>query len=180
MCGFCGSRSLRLPWLLRHDILFSCRRGRMSTVAVRRNSLACFSIPISTPIFASSPVFDAYSGLGHFQSFHARCSWDRSFRRAPPPSACLITVDGAGCFYAYYFCGELVKMAPTDAMISNRQSINQSINQCFYLVSSISPSLVLLGGAERLLLALRCLISGRFCIIPVRSGIEHFSRNYAV
>lgn len=30
------------------------------------------------------PVFDAYSGLGHFQSFRARCSWDRSFRRAPP------------------------------------------------------------------------------------------------
>ena len=150
MCGFCGSRSLRLPWLLRHDILFSCRRGRMSTVAVRRNSLACFSIPISTPIFASSPVFDAYSGLGHFQSFHARCSWDRSFRRAPPPSACLITVDGAGCFYAYYFCGELVKMAPTDAMISNRQSINQSINQSMFLSRLVYlpvPRVVGRGGA---------------------------------
>ena len=84
MCGFCGSRSLRLPGRLRHGILSLCRRGRMSTVAAHRNSLACFSIPISAPIFASSPVFDAYSGLGHFQSFHARCSWDRSFRRASP------------------------------------------------------------------------------------------------
>lgn len=33
--------------------------------------------------------------------------------------------------------------------------------------------------AGRLLIARRCLISSYFCIIPVRSGIEHFSRNYA-
>ena len=82
---------------------------------------------------------------------------------------------GRGVFYAYYLCGELVKTAPTDTMISNRQS-----NQCPCLVSSISPSLVSLGGAGRLLLTRRVLISGCFCIIPVRSGIEHFSRNYAV
>lgn len=46
MRGFCGSRSLRLPGLLPHGILFSCRRGRMSAIAVHRDSLACFSIPI--------------------------------------------------------------------------------------------------------------------------------------
>lgn len=34
------------------------------------------------------------------------------------------------------------------------------------------------GRTGRLLLALRYLISGRFCIIPVGSGIEHFFRNY--
>lgn len=124
--------------------------------------------------FCLLPVFDAYSGLGHFQSFHARCSWDRSFRRAPLPSACLIAVNGAECFYADLSCGELVKTAPTDTMISNRQSINQSINQCSCLVSFLSPSLVSPGGAWRMLLALRCLISDRFCIIPVGSGIEHF------
>lgn len=44
--GFCGSHSWRLPGLLRHDILMSCRRGRMSAIAVHRDSLACFSIPI--------------------------------------------------------------------------------------------------------------------------------------
>lgn len=40
------------------------------------------------------------------------------------PSACLIAVDGAECFYANLSCGELIKTVPTDAMISNRQSIN--------------------------------------------------------
>lgn len=55
MREFCGSRYLRLPGVLRHGILSMCRRGRMSTVAVHRNSLTCFSIPISAPIFASSP-----------------------------------------------------------------------------------------------------------------------------
>lgn len=84
MREFCGSRYLRLPGLLCHGILSLCRRGRMSTVAAHRNSLACFSIPIFRSDFCLLPVFDAYSGLGHFQSFHARCSWDRSFRRAPP------------------------------------------------------------------------------------------------
>lgn len=44
--GFCGSHSWRLPGLLRHDILMSCRRGRMSAIAVHRDSLTCFSIPI--------------------------------------------------------------------------------------------------------------------------------------
>lgn len=82
--GFYGSRSLWLPGLLRHGILFSCRRGRTSAIAAHRNSLACFSIPISAPLFASSPVFDAYSGHGYFQSFHARLLMGRSFRRAPP------------------------------------------------------------------------------------------------
>lgn len=57
-------------------------------------------------------------------------------------------------------------------------SARQLINTC--LVPSLSPSLVSLGGALRLLLTRRVLISGRFCIIPVRSGIEHFSRNYAI
>lgn len=33
------------------------------------------------------------------------------------------TADGPRCFYAYYFCGELDKTAPTDTMISNRQSM---------------------------------------------------------
>ena len=55
MREFCGLRSLRLPGLLCHGILSMCRRGRMSTVAAHRNSLACFSIPISAPIFVSSP-----------------------------------------------------------------------------------------------------------------------------
>ena len=55
MCGFCGSHPLRLPGLLRRDIFISCRRGRMSAIAVHRNSLACFSIPISAPLFNSSP-----------------------------------------------------------------------------------------------------------------------------
>lgn len=90
-------------------------------------------------------------------------------------SSALPMADGARCFYAYYLCGELVKTAPTDAIISNSQS-----NQCPCLVSSISPSLVSLDGAGRLLLTQRVLISGCFCIIPVRSGIEHFFRNYAV
>lgn len=44
------------------------------------------------------------------------------------PSACLIAVNGAECFYANLSCGELVKMAPADAMISMRQSISQSIS----------------------------------------------------
>ena len=48
--------------------------------------------------------------------------------------------DGARCFYAYYFCGELVKTAPTDTMISNRQSINAP-------ASSLSPLVVSSGGA---------------------------------
>lgn len=90
-------------------------------------------------------------------------------------SSALPMADGARCFYAYYFYGKLVKTTPTDTMISNRQS-----NQCPCLVLSLSPSLVSAGGAGRLLLALRCLISSRFCIIPVRSGIEHFFRNYMV
>lgn len=40
------------------------------------------------------------------------------------PSACLIAVNGAECFYADLSYGELVKTAPADVMISNRQSIN--------------------------------------------------------
>lgn len=40
------------------------------------------------------------------------------------PSACLITVDGAECFYADLSYSELVKTAPADAMISVNQSIN--------------------------------------------------------
>lgn len=39
-------------------------------------------------------------------------------------SSALPMADEARCFYAYYFCGELDKTAPTDAMISNRQSLN--------------------------------------------------------
>lgn len=91
-------------------------------------------------------------------------------------SACLIAVDGLRCFYAYHFCGELVKTARADAMIS----VNQLVNQYSCLGSSVSPSLVSLSGAWRLLLILCCLISGHFCIFPVRSGIEHFFRNNAV
>lgn len=40
------------------------------------------------------------------------------------PSACLITVDGAECFYADLSYSELVKTVPADAMISVNQSIN--------------------------------------------------------
>lgn len=90
-------------------------------------------------------------------------------------SSALPMADGARCFYAYYLCGELVKTARADAMIS----VNQLVNQYSCLVSSLSPSLVSLSGAGRLLLALRCLISDRFCIIPVGSGIEHFFQNNA-
>ena len=65
------------------------------------------------------------------------------------PFAYFTTADGSRCFfYDYYFCGELNETAPTDAIISNRQS-----NQCPCLVSSLSPSLVSAGGAGRLLLA---------------------------
>ena len=49
-------------------------------------------------------------------------------------SSALPMADGARRFYAYYFCGELVKTAPTDAMIS--------INQYHCFVSSLSPSVV--------------------------------------
>ena len=69
------------------------------------------------------------------------CSWGRSFRRALPRSL-YPWRTGQGVFYAYYLCGELVKTVPTDAMIFNRQTINQSINQCFRLVSSLSPPVV--------------------------------------
>lgn len=44
------------------------------------------------------------------------------------PSACLIAGNGAERFYANLSCGELVKTAPADAMISVRQSISQSIS----------------------------------------------------
>lgn len=86
--GFCGSRSLRLPGLLRHGILMSCRSGRMSAIAVHRNSLACFSIPIAAPLFTSSPSSTPYSGHGRsFNPFITPdCSWGRSFRRAAPRS----------------------------------------------------------------------------------------------
>lgn len=47
---------------------------------------------------------------------------------------------GGVFFYAYYFCDELIKTAPTDAMIPNRQ-----LNQCPCLVSSLSPSVVSCG-----------------------------------
>ena len=104
----------------------------------------------SCPLFNSSPSSTPYSGLGHFQSFHARCYWPL-LSTCLGSSACLIAVDGARCFYAYHFCGELVKTVPTDAMIFNRQ-----LNQCPRLVSSISPPVVsgerggcrLLGGVS--------------------------------
>ena len=53
------------------------------------------------------------------------------------PFAYFTTADGSRCFYAYYFCGELDKTAPTDVMISNRQ-----LNQCPCLVSFLSPPIV--------------------------------------
>lgn len=59
-------------------------------------------------------------------------------------SSALPMADGARCFYAYYLCGELVKTAPMDAMIS--------INQYHCLVSSLSPSVVSAGGATVVLL----------------------------
>lgn len=173
MCGFCGSRSLRLPGVLPHGILSLCRRGRMNAIAVHRNSLACFSIPIAAPLFASSPVFDAYSGHGHFQSFHARLLMGPLLSTRLGPFACLIAVDGPRRFYAYHFCGELVKTAPTDAIISNRQSINVPVS------SRPSPRLSCRRAGRLLLTRLR-LVSGHFCIIPVCSGIEHFSRNNTV
>lgn len=55
-------------------------------------------------------------------------------------SSALPMADGARCFYAYYLCGELVKTAPADTMISNRQSINAP-------ASSLSPLVVSSGGA---------------------------------
>lgn len=64
MRGFCGSRSLRLPGLLPHGILSLCRRGRMNAIAVHRNSLACFSIPIAAPLFASSLVSTPIAATG--------------------------------------------------------------------------------------------------------------------
>lgn len=64
VCGFCGSRLLRLPGLLRHGILSLCRRGRMNAIAVYRNSLACFSIPIAAPLFNSSPSSTPIAATG--------------------------------------------------------------------------------------------------------------------
>lgn len=102
MRGFCGSRSLRLPGLLRHDILSLCRRGRMSAIAVHRNSLACFSIPISAPLFIFSPSRHLIAVGGHFQSFHARCShWPLLSTRFAPFA--LPMADGAKCFLCLLF-----------------------------------------------------------------------------
>lgn len=102
MRGFCGSRSLRLPGPLRHDILSLCRRGRMSAIAVHRNSLACFSIPISAPLFISSPSRRLIAAGGHFQSFHARCShWPLLSTRFAPFA--LPMADGAKCFLCILF-----------------------------------------------------------------------------
>ena len=83
------------------------------------------------------PRLDAYSGHGHFQSFHARLLMGPLLSTRLGPFACLIAVDGPRCFSMRIICGELVKTAPTDAMISNRQS-----NQCPFLVSSFSPLVV--------------------------------------
>lgn len=63
-------------------------------------------------------------------------------------SSALPMADGARCFYAYYLCGELVKTARADAMIS----INQLVNQCPCLVSSLSPSVVSCGRGDCCLL----------------------------
>ena len=119
MRNFCGSHSLRLPWLLRRDIFISCRRGRMSAIAVHRNSLACFSIPIAAPLFTSSPSSTPIAAAGIFNPFMPDCSWSRSFRRASPRSL-YPWRTGRSVFYANYFCGELVKTARADAMISVR------------------------------------------------------------
>lgn len=98
--------------------------GRMSAIAVHRNSLACFSIPISAPLFTSSPSRRLIAAGGHFQSFHARCYWPLLSTRFAPFAYPWRT--GQSVFYAYYFCGELVKTAPMDAIISVNQSISLS------------------------------------------------------
>lgn len=125
MRGFCGSRSLRLPGLLPHGILFSCRRGRMSAIAVHRDSLACFSIPIfpvRSLIPNSSPSSTPISGLGHFQSFHARCYWPLLSTRFAPFAYPWRT--GQSVFFMRIICDELIKTAPMDAIISVNQSIS--------------------------------------------------------
>lgn len=92
-------------------------------------------------------------------------------------SSALPMADGARCFYAYYLCGELGKTAPTDAIISNRQSINQ----CPCLVSPPPrPSCRRAGRDDR------CLLGGvsfpvifvyfRFALeLSIFSGIIWFS-----
>lgn len=89
------------------------------------------------------------------------------------PFACLIAVDGPRCFSMRIVCGELVKTAPADVIISNRQLNQISLPRLVHL------PVCRVVWAGRLFLALRCLISGYFCIIPVRSGIEHFFWNNA-
>lgn len=176
MREFCGSRSLRLSWLLPHGILFSCRRGRTSAIAAHRNFFRLFfysDFRSALLLPPPSSTLIAATGVLLILSFrpiaHGAAPFD-----APRPVR-LLHYGGRVevFFYDYYFCGELNETAPTNAMIS----INQSINQSPCLVSSLSPSLVSLSGAS--LLARRRLISGHFCIFPVGSGIEHFFRNNA-
>lgn len=71
-------------------------------IAVHRNSLACFSIPISAPLFISSPSRRLIAAGGHFQSFHARCShWPLLSTRFAPFA--LPMADGAKCFLCLLF-----------------------------------------------------------------------------
>lgn len=68
-------------------------------------------------------------------------------------SSALPMADGARCFYANLSCGELVKTAPADAMISMRQSISQSISLPRLVPLPVcrvvwSGRLLLLGGVS--------------------------------
>lgn len=113
---------------------------------VRR--MACFSIPIAAPLFNSSPSSTPIAATGVLLILSLRpIAHGSLLSTCSAPSACLIAVNGAECFYAYYFCGELVKTAPADVIISNRQ-----LNQYPCLVSSISPSVVSCGRGGYFLL----------------------------
>lgn len=103
VCGFCGSHSLRLPWLLRRDIFISCRRGRTSAIAVYRNSLACFSIPIAAPLFNSSPSSTPIAATGVLLILSCPIAHGSLLSTRSASSACLIAVNGAECFLCLLF-----------------------------------------------------------------------------
>lgn len=93
------------------------------------------------------PVFDAYkrpAGILLILSFARMLMGPLLSTRLA--SSALPMADGARCFYAYYLCGELVKTARADVMISVRQSISQSIFMS-RLVPLPVPRVVERGGA---------------------------------
>lgn len=85
MREFCGSRSLRLPWLLRRDIFISCRRGEDERDSGSSEFFGLFFYSDFRSALLLPPLSSTLIATGgHFQSFHARLLMGRSFRRASP------------------------------------------------------------------------------------------------